>query len=96
MAARLRSLLVGLLAPLGIFLSSGQWVMGQHRVHLEVTLYKEVNRLNDAKARNIDLYRHIFHDDNYVKEIQDKYEGKLDVTERLILPSHRAFSRTKV
>ncbi len=38
MAARLRSLLVGLLAPLGIFLSSGQWVMGQHRVHLEVTL----------------------------------------------------------
>jgi hypothetical protein len=57
--------------------------------------YKEVNRLNDAKARNIDLYRHIFHDDNYVKEIQDKYEGKLDVTERLILPTHRAFSRTK-
>ena len=31
--------------------------------------YTELNRLNDTKVRNIDLYRHIFIDDNYVRGI---------------------------
>lgn len=53
--------------------------------------YKEVNSLNEKRASNIAMYKHIFVEDNYAEENKNtKYGGVPEHSSRIVLPAYRS------